>query len=234
MSTLPRSHRSAELRRVLRAAATGFLDFVYPPRCVGCGRYGRWLCDDCLATVPHLTEPRRLELQGGATLPVWSIGPHAGVLRTAVHALKYEDVRVLAVPLAAMLADVWLQAGLQGDAIVPVPLHRRRLRERGFNQSQLLAQALGTEVNVPVRWRALVRVRETPVQVGSSAEERRANVAGAFVAAKETRGVSVVIIDDVCTSGATIEACAAAIVAAGGRPAAAMTVTQAQLSEPGV
>jgi len=184
--------------------------------------------------VPRLTEPRLLSLNGASTLPVWSIGPHAGVLRTAVHALKYEGVRVLAVPLASMLADVWRGAGLQAQAIVPVPLHRRRLRERGFNQSQLLAEALAAEVNTPVRPSALLRVRETPVQVGSSAQERKANVAGAFVATKDLAGVTVVIVDDVCTSGATIEASAAAIAAVGGRPVAVMTVTQAQLAEPGV
>ncbi|MHB0878947.1 MAG: ComF family protein [Anaerolineae bacterium] len=223
-----------QVRGPLQAIATGFLDFVYPPRCVGCGRFGAWICDGCLAEVPPLRDRRPLTLPDGTAFPVWSVGAHLGVLRTAVHALKYEDERVLAGPLGALLAGVWRVESVDADCIVAVPLHRARLRERGYNQSQLLAEALGAAVGLPVMQGGVARIRETPVQVGSSARQRRANVAGAFAAGDQVSGSAVVVIDDVCTSGATIEACASAVTTAHGHVVAALTVTQAVLAGPGV
>ena len=210
------------------------LDLVFPPRCLGCGAWGVYLCPDCLSDAHFLATPKTVGwgYQGEALpLTVWSVGLHQGILREAVHQLKYEGLRALAQPMAAMLASTWRQAGLSASGIVPVPLHSSRQRSRGYNQSTLLARALAAEVGVPAVEGAVIRVRATPPQVGLSARERLANVEGAFQAANCLRGMRLIVLDDVCTSGATLVACAQAISQAGGEVVAAMTFTRAE--EPG-
>jgi ComF family protein len=112
------------------------------------------------------------------------------------------------------------------DALVPVPLARQRLRERGFNQAELIAERLGAALAVPVRRRWLVRVRETSPQSDLTAAQRRANVGGAFVATTAAAGHHVVIIDDVLTTGATVGECARALRAAGARRIGVATVAR--------
>jgi ComF family protein len=146
---------------------------------------------------------------------VRSVGPFDGWLRGAIVQFKYhgEWARAahLGEPLAAMIALL-----PQIDALVPVPLHLSRLRQRGFNQSLLLAQEAGGLLGVEVK-EALVRTRRTDAQVNLGAEERKANVAGAFAVQPKIpiAGLSVVLIDDVVTTGSTLSACAEALVAAG-------------------
>lgn len=102
---------------------------------------------------------------------------------------------------------------MPGEAIVPVPLHPRRLRERGYNQSGLLARELGKLTNLPVLQDGLIRTKEARPQVkASDVEERRRNVANAFVCQNEkVSGKQIILVDDVCTSGATLESCALAL-----------------------
>jgi ComF family protein len=153
-----------------------------------------------------------------------AIGPYDGALRAIVHTIKYEGRRSLAKPLGRMLrtraADL-----IEGvDAVVPVPLHRSRRRERGFNQAMDLARHIGPAV-VP----ALRRVRATPSQTGLSAAQRRLNVRAAFDATKAARlvkGSTVMLIDDVSTTGATLDACARALKEAGVREVRALTVAR--------
>jgi ComF family protein len=138
-------------------------------------------------------------------------------VRQAVHQLKYRNLRALAEPLADLLADHVMETSVTGSVLVPVPLHRRRLRERGYNQSALLARRLGKRTGIPVSGDCLVRSRQTPPQARTvSVRERRENVAGVFACRDERlRDEQVLLIDDVATSGATMEACAAALKAAG-------------------
>ena len=140
-----------------------------------------------------------------------------GAIREAVHALKYRGVRALAPTLGGLLADYVTREAVPVDTLVPVPLHPRRERSRGYNQSALLAQAMGEVLDVPVESGALRRLRQTPTQASSVGEdERRSNVSGAFEAeAGLVRGRRMVVIDDVCTTGATLEACAMALRSAG-------------------
>jgi ComF family protein len=143
-------------------------------------------------------------------------GLYAGPLRRALHALKFRGRRSLARPLADLICEQCLpvlRAG--GEVLVPVPLARARLRERGFNQAELIAERLGAALDLPVRRRWLARVRDTAPQTDLAAAERMANVDGAFVAGSAVTGRHVILVDDVLTTGATSRACARALRAAG-------------------
>jgi ComF family protein len=135
------------------------------------------------------------------------------VVREAVHQLKYRNLKAIAPCLAELLADYLRSNPLPGEALVCVPLHPRRLRERGYNQSSLLATELGRRIDLPVIEDCLIRVKEAKPQVRAvDVEERRRNVADAFVCRDEkVSGKQIVLIDDVCTSGATLESCAATL-----------------------
>lgn len=153
-----------------------------------------------------------------------------GPLRSAIHHFKYHNRQILAGPLALLLRDCWERPPVPVDVLVPVPLHKRRLQERGYNQAALLARELGRLVTLPVVERVLRRERYTRVQVGLSARERRENVAGAFHCLDGAmRGCRVLLIDDVCTTGATLEACAVALRQEGKAKAVwALTVARAR------
>jgi ComF family protein len=122
-------------------------------------------------------------------------------------------LRAISNRLAELLADYLEESPLPREALVGVPLHPRRLRERGYNQSGLLARELGKHTGLPVIEDCLIRVKQAQPQVkAADAEERRRNVADAFVCRDErVKGKRIVLIDDVCTSGATLESCAAAL-----------------------
>ncbi len=134
-------------------------------------------------------------------------------MRPAIHQLKYRNLRALAVPLAKLLQDYLITNPIPGEVMVPVPLHQKRLRERGYHQSRLLAGELGKLINLPVVADYLIRQRHTPPQARTSTvEERRSNVANAFTCRNyRLQYKQVLLIDDVTTSGATLNACASAL-----------------------
>jgi len=135
------------------------------------------------------------------------------VIRKAIHQLKYRNLRTVSACLAQLLADYVGTHPLPGEALVCVPLHPRRLRERGYNQSSLLARELSKRIDLPVIEDCLIRVKQAQPQVRAvDVEERRRNVADAFACCDENvSGKQIIVIDDVCTSGATLEACATAL-----------------------
>jgi ComF family protein len=140
---------------------------------------------------------------------------YEGVVRDAIHALKFRGKRALARPLAELIGDQWPPRARDVAALVPVPLGRPRERERGFNQAALLAERLAAGLGVAVRPRWLARLRDTRPQSDLGAAERQANVRGAFEARAEVAGRHVVVVDDVLTTGATVAECARALRAAG-------------------
>jgi ComF family protein len=145
---------------------------------------------------------------------------HTTPLREAIHAFKYEAQPELAPLLARYLIAVyaeppWSTLARAVTAIVPVPLHPQRLEERGYNQSELLAISLSGAVGLPLQSMWLERTRETRRQVGLGPSERHANVDGAFCATEAVAGESLLLIDDVYTTGSTLRACADAALAAG-------------------
>jgi ComF family protein len=207
--------------------ANALLSALLSPGCALCGRLldrplDGAVCMTCWRAV--LPQPSALRLASG--LPGETVGAYEGVLRDLIHALKYEGRRSIA-PRLALLMRQHGQTTLAGaDLVIPVPLHWRRLHHRGFNQADELARGLG----VPVL-RGLRRVRATRSQTELPAEARRGNVRRAFAlrggwASRAIRGKVCVVIDDVATTGATLEACASVLRAAGARQVRALTAAR--------
>jgi len=208
------------------------VDFLFPQWCVGCGKEGTFICDSCRRSLPRVMPPlcpKCGKPQSSGSLCPTCVSWQAeidgirspfrfdGVMRQAIHQLKYRNLRALAEPLAKLLNDYLATYPIPGEVLVPVPLHRKRLRERGYNQSSLLAKELGKLADLPVVDGCLIRQRHAPPQTRSSTvEERRSNVAGAFVCRDHRlQDKQVLLIDDVSTSGATLDACAVALKAIG-------------------
>ena len=208
------------------------LDFLFPPYCVGCGKEGAFICPPCchslLRIVPPICPRCGRPQASGILCPdcvrwqaaidgIRSPFRFEGTMREAIHQLKYQNLRALAVPLAKMLREYLIASPLDVDVLVPVPLHRKRLRERGYNQAKLLAQELTKLINKPVVDDILVRRRHTPPQARTTTlEERTRNIAGAFACRDHSlRDSRVLLIDDVATSGVTLNACAAVLKANG-------------------
>ena len=212
----------------LARLAQAFLDVLFPPRCVACGREGTFLCPGCREAMPRALPPRcplcwQPERRGEAcgrcarTRPAFagarSLYVFQGPVREAVHALKYNHLSALARPMGELMAAYLKTEELPVDLVVPVPLFGRRQRLRGYNQSALLARELARLDGLPLAERSLSRRRDTPPQARSvDAEARRRNVAGAFAAdGRRVDGRRVLLIDDVMTTGATLDACAQAL-----------------------
>lgn len=208
------------------------LDLLYPKWCVGCGSEGEFVCQSCRETFSPINGsvcPKCGLPQNGQMLCTsctnWSAeidgirSPYIfnGVIRRAVHELKYRNLRAIAVTLAGLLYDYLKENPLPGDVLVPVPLHPKRLRERGYNQSGLLSKELGYLTGIPVIGDCLVREQLGQSQARtSSVFERRSNVSGVFSCRDERlRGKRVLLIDDVATSGATLNSCAGVMKSAG-------------------
>jgi competence protein ComFC len=209
------------------AIAEFAIDLVYPKRCAGCGARGSWLCARCDAEplrfappwCPRCGVPAPQFSCACDTMPenldrVRSVGPYSGWLRRAIIDFKYHGEWARAKPLGEWLAGV--AADLPGDTLVPVPLHPSRLRQRGFNQSLLLAERAAVPMSAPVL-DALARLRRTQAQAQLPAAQRAANVRGAFALKPGTHieGKSVILVDDVMTTGATLTSCASALLEGG-------------------
>jgi len=195
------------------------LDVAFPPRCAGCKRVGTVLCTTCFAQLqPAMPLPYR---QGWSALQgLVAVNTYQGPLRNCIHALKYDGVVRLAEPLGTLLAHTYLSYGMHADMLVSVPLHSERHKQRGYNHAQLLARVCASLIGVPLRDDVLIRSRATNAQVGLNAYDRRQNVVGAFSiatgdATTHIYGHRIIIVDDVCTTGATLDACAATLFQAG-------------------
>jgi len=203
------------------------LELLFPLRCVGCGRVDTGWCHVCqaeLKTIPITLYDRVIT----GDIAVASTGIHSGKLQSAVQALKYEGLTMLSDELGDRLAYTLQQKDWSIDTIVPVPLHTTRFSQRGYNQSQLLSEKIEALLNIRCEPNAVTRQRETQSQVGLSAKERLNNMIDAFHANPEfVSGKTLLIIDDVLTTGATLSACAQAALNAGARQIYGLTVTTA-------
>lgn len=220
------------------------LDWLYPPTCGGCGHQGSRWCLDCQKSTRPVSSTTICPLCGQlqarselcarcrnsapryAALRSWAV--FDGRVRNALHRLKYRRDIGLGESLAYHLIETYEQQAWQVEVAMPVPLGLARLAERGYNQAALLARPLALAFGMAYSPQALWRSRETRSQVGLSAALRKENVAGAFQAdARRVAGKRVMVVDDVTTTGSTLDACAAALLDAGATAVYGLTLARA-------
>lgn len=242
--------RSVRVPALLSAIGNGLVAVCVAPTCAACQRpldspARDVVCDACWASVLTFTPPCCRTC--GDPLPSWrvisveagqcprcrrrpspiacgrALGPYEGTLRRIIHAFKYDPRPSIARPLALRLRLAGGDVLTGADALVPVPLHPSRQRMRGFNQARELARHLGAPVV-----ESLARTRRTALQADLPASRRHANVRDAFAlrAGIEVRGLTLVVVDDVSTTGATLSACARQLLAAGAREVRALTAAR--------
>jgi ComF family protein len=232
----PVKRAAKAVRAVLRAT----LDLALPPLCPACREpvEGRGLCPACWSKLSFITRPYCerlgipfvydpgpgiLSMEAIADPPAYRRARAAvrfdDISRALVHGLKYGDRLELAPMMGRWISHAGRELLAEADALVPVPLHWRRLWTRRFNQSAMLAATISAESGVPVAAAALKRVKPTAQQVGLSRSERAQNVQGAFRVPAEGKpvvaGRRLIVVDDVLTSGATVDGCARALLRAG-------------------
>jgi len=220
---------------LVRASVGRALDLALPAVCPGCGVEGPPLCTRCRPAVDA-----RLDLPAGAPLglaegppePLLQLewcAPFAGVVRRALHALKYTGEQRLARPLGEAVATRWARVGAGGEVLVPVPVHVSRRRERGYDQAELIATSAAESLGLPCS-SAVIRDRATVPQYRLDRRHRATNVRDAFTvrpqAAGSVAGRWVVLVDDVVTTGATLTATAGALIAAGATAVSAIAVAR--------
>jgi len=231
-------NRILELQRWIGAG----LDLLFPIQCAGCGEADTIWCDVCDTSLVRLVEPlcqacgyplgeprpcpscrsRRPESQ------VRSFARYSGRITQALLHLKYHPDRQLAAAMGAWLEELYVREGWGAEVIVPVPLSKQRAQKRGFNQAGLLADALGSRIDLPVDSSSLLRIEDTRSQVGLDPHERWKNVEHVFkVGSHSLKDMDVLIVDDLFTTGATLSACAVAIRASGARSVTGLTVARA-------
>lgn len=220
----------------VRQIGVGMLDLLFPRRCVACGDAQATLtghvCWECLRTVQFVEDPM-CSLCGDPVDGVvghefcchWcrtaqpafdcarSAVRYRGAIRRLIQQFKYANATYLASDLSLYLTGLVRASGFEVDAICYVPLHPRKARERGFNQSRLLAECVARSLSLPLERNALKRVRFTETQTHLNSEQRKENVHGAFVSpiADWVEGRHWLLIDDVMTTGATVAECAAVL-----------------------
>jgi ComF family protein len=229
---------------VAKSLRTQALDLLFPLRCAGCGRAGDSFCPECQAQVLPVPQPvcircgQPVAVAGrcaGCTdgqfrvSAIRAAAVYADPLSQAIHRFKYEGRPELHEPLGDLLVGYWQTRAVTVDLVAAVPLHDKRLRERGFNQSELLATVLCRQVGLPLlKPGILCRTRDTQQQMLLGPAERRANVLDAFHwAGPPLRGCKLLLIDDVATTGSTLEACAEIALNAGASKVWALTVARA-------
>lgn len=224
-------------------------DLLFPKRCVGCSSFGSYVCADCFAHISFCDEGWCLVCQkpaiGGITHPccrgrytidgVFSSLAYRGIIKKVIYRFKYPPyLSSLAIFLGELFYEGIIQQEsfmrvLQGDILfVPIPLHTRRFKKRGYNQSEILAQQLGVRLNMTIVC-FLERIKNTNTQVGLSRKEREANIRGAFRVKESCKNIlqdyrQIFLIDDVVTSGATLKEAAMVLKKAGAKNVYGLTL----------
>lgn len=219
------------------------IDLLFPPVCGGCGKAGSAWCPDCRARVPHIAEPfcdkcgipvhKSVTCEKCASNPPpyrtmrsWAV--FDSPVQDALHTLKYRRNMGIGEALARDMAGFVRSLQWGVDMLIPVPLGKKRLKERGYNQVGLVARPLAYELGLQYAPQGLWKSRDTRSQVGLTISERRENVSKAFQAeAKIVKRRSVLLMDDVATTGSTIHSCAEALYSAGAREVCAVTIARA-------
>lgn len=235
----------------LRSGLHALVDFVYPPCCHVCGQSlddaAAVVCPECAARITPIDAP----YCDRCSAPLAGMGEDcracAGrsfhfvraraatafddTVQTMIHLLKYRGRRAIGRFLGRLLADAAMREPWFGeiDLLVPIPLHRSRARERGYNQSELLARGMTDQSRIPVETRLVSRRQRTQSQTALTPAQRAANVHGAFhiLAPQALAGTRVALVDDVFTTGATFDSCAQAVLESGAAAVYALAVARA-------
>lgn len=221
-----------------------FIDLLIPPQCGGCEKWGERWCQSCQDEIriinrpvcPICGEPQsesiekpcaRRMFKKPSFISLRSYAIFSGPLQNAIHRLKYKRDLGLGESLSRHLIALFEKLSWETDLITVVPLDEQRMTERGYNQSTLLARPLAWASGTPFSPQAISRIRKTESQVGLTREERRINVAGAFLAdSKMVSGRSILIVDDVATTGATMESSSKALLNAGASEVYGLTLAR--------
>lgn len=222
------------------------IDLLFPPSCAGCNVPGTRWCQDCHGKVSRIFPPyceicgQHFPLSGicghckinpprisGVRSWAWFKGP----IRNALHRFKYQRDIALGDVFTDSLIEVFYDSGWLVDFITPVPLGVARQRERGYNQASLLARPIAFKMKMSYLPNALIRTRETLTQIELSRKQRQENVAGAFHArSTDVLGKSVLVVDDIATSGSTLDSCADALFLAGAVKVFGLTLARAEFA----
>ncbi len=233
--------RFATLSRLSSPYIDAVLNFIYPPACVVCESQPdpekKLICENCWQKLPRLqpedelsTHPIAMNENATSVLLALGVWEFSGKMQTVIHEMKFHGKK----SLSRWLGDEMAQAASRhpqfacADALIPVPLHKIKFRERGYNQSLLLAQCVSKQLHIPILDRVLRRVRYTKSQATLNAIEREKNMQGAFgVFSKHLiHDKRIIVVDDVFTTGATLKACARTLLNSGA--AAVLSLTAAK------
>jgi ComF family protein len=224
------------------------LNILYPSRCPLCGNepdvfHHSPICVSCWSKIKRYTGPScsicampfssEYSMFCGQCLKkeppfskVTNYGLYEGVLAEAINQLKFHGLKRLSKPLGRLLLSLDLP---KMDGIVPVPLNIKRLRERGFNQSLLIARVISKTMKVPLLMNILLKKKETPPQIGLSAKERLSNLKDAFEANGDIKGFRLLLVDDVMTTGATVTGCSRQLLKAGAKEVVVLTLARSSM-----
>ncbi len=197
------------------------LRILFPPRCAVCRTFSEnTLCSDCLSKIVMIKKHEGY---------VFSICAYKGVIEKAVKLLKFRGKTKLSAPLGRLLADH--NPFHDADAIIPVPLHKNRLKERGVNQSALISSELSRKLGVPVIENALIRKKDTKHMFELGRKERRENINNAFevISAEKVKGASLILVDDIYTTGITASACRRTLLGSGAKNVRVLVLSRASL-----
>lgn len=206
------------------------MDSVFPIRCIGCGSYDIYFCNSCLAKVKIKNDS---ELVGA--VHVFSATNYSDKLvQEALKVFKYNFVKDIAYPLGEIIkiyidTSPVISPGLLNDnpLLVPVPSHKNRLNWRGFNQSEILAEHIASNFSLEISRDILVRTRNVQPQADiEDREQRLNNIEGSFICTQNLEGRNIILVDDICTTGATLKECTKALVAKGAGKVRALVIAR--------
>jgi ComF family protein len=223
-------------------------DILFPPFCCNCGKLGYGICPDCFNEIEIIDQKNSCPKCGSQAglygicldcqknMPYYdqlkSWGVYSGVLREVIHKVKYQrglEVFNYFTSQCSEIISIWKK---DIDHIIPVPLSRTRHRSRGYNQAALIAKPISKHLSIPYKPDALLRIRDTSSQVGLNAKEREKNVLDAFVGDKAINtGKKVLVIDDITTTGSTLNECAKVLKKAGAKEVFCFTLARTPLSK---
>ena len=215
------------------------IDFVFPPTCVGCGKIGEMICSDCVDQIKKIesfnenTQPSQNKNLTDFTNfrflnDIFSFAYYTPPISLAIKKLKYKRDIGISNLLAKFLVELYNKNKMDIDMVIPVPLNKNKIKERGYNQSFFLALPFSMTIQIPINKQSLRRLKDTKSQVGLNRQERFSNVSDAFYAdPAQIDGKNICLVDDVATTGATMEACASALKSAGAKDIVGLTVARA-------